>query len=272
MSPTIKRQRMAGFTLIEMVVTLTVVSVLAMAVMSFISFGAKIYQSSTDWQQQVSQLRLASYRFSRDVTEAIPGTFAIDNVTQCLSFLPMATAERFYANPTMDGTGQLQANAISSYAPSCCVGTDCRPCEQYPAVLLNGYQAYTYNIANSRYIDNANGHGLVQFDFTDNINPATYASSGRWYLAQPKITWCAIGGKILRGEGTDNITEFVLMGEGVTNSLSDCIQGGYADAECPFVIETPSLVRNNLVRMQWWFEVDNQRQRWAQEVQLLNVP
>ncbi|WP_298440967.1 prepilin-type N-terminal cleavage/methylation domain-containing protein [uncultured Ferrimonas sp.] len=249
--------RNRGFTLIELVVTVVVISVLALGVTSFINYGARIYQSSSDWQQQMSQLRLASQRFSREVSQAVPGTVSVGS--SCISFRPLASAERFFANPQIGTT-----DTILAYTPSCCSGSDCSPCNGLTAVLLNGYQPHFYDLQSTTVSSCGGSCSQAQLQFSQAIDPATYASSGRFFFAEEAVQWCVVGEQIQRNG--------VLMGEGLTNNLTDCINNGANDSQCPFVMAPPSLGRNNLVRLQWWFSVDNQQQRWAQEVQLANVP
>lgn len=58
-----------GFTLIEMVVTMTLLAVMAAAAVPFMSNGAKAYNSTTRGLQTISNLRYANERLARELRE-----------------------------------------------------------------------------------------------------------------------------------------------------------------------------------------------------------
>ncbi|QIZ77914.1 PulJ/GspJ family protein [Ferrimonas lipolytica] len=257
-----------GFTLVEMVVTIVVIAVLALGVTSFITYGMQIYKTSTAWQQQMSQLRLASQRFTAEVGQAVPGTVRVwpetdvngDSIALgCITFRPLESAERLLANPLVGTTDH-----IVSYLPNCCSTSDCSGCSATEVALFDGYQPYFYSINSANISSCGTDCSLAELELSGTIEPATYSSNDRFFMARPMVEWCVVGEQIRRNN--------VLMGEGLTNDLGVCANSVAGDPQCPFVSEPPALGRNNLVRLQWWFAVDGQQQRWVQEVQLANVP
>ena len=84
--------RRNGFTLIEMIITITVVSVLFLAIAGFVEFGARGYVDSADRQRLQNQARFALEKMTREFRHAVPNsfeTFETTSLNKCLSFYPI---------------------------------------------------------------------------------------------------------------------------------------------------------------------------------------
>ncbi len=247
-----------GFTLVEMVVTLIVMGILALGVTSFLTFGTRIYVESQAWQQELGNVRYAAQRLSREVRDALPGS--LDVTERCLTFRPILTAERYLSAP-LPGAGN--AARMLAYSPACCTQSQCDACEGQTLALMNNYQPELRRITDHQC--QGSGCGRVRFTLASDLPSGPFSAAQRYYLVGDPIQWCLDSNGDLRRDG-------VLMGEGVVNDPLSCDLADRDDPDCPFIELPPSLSRNNLVRLQWWVEAGQQRQRFVQEVQLENVP
>ncbi len=78
---------MKGFTLIELVVTLIVLSILSLAITGFISLGADGYVSTVQRERLQTKARFVIARMSQEIRHAVPNSLEVDS-NNCISFYP----------------------------------------------------------------------------------------------------------------------------------------------------------------------------------------
>jgi len=84
-----------GFSLIEMVIVLVILSVLGIMTSSFIKTGSDIYVHSSHLDKSISSIRFVMERLRREVTNALPNSLIVKN--NCLIFTPIV-ASSFYGD------------------------------------------------------------------------------------------------------------------------------------------------------------------------------
>ncbi|MDO3388171.1 prepilin-type N-terminal cleavage/methylation domain-containing protein [Gilvimarinus sp. SDUM040013] len=94
-------KRAAGFTLIELVTVIIILSVIGVMGSQFIVNAAESYQISQSRARLAATGRQAIERMSRQIRGAMPYSLRVVNSGACLQFMPLA-AGGFYLNPVPD--------------------------------------------------------------------------------------------------------------------------------------------------------------------------
>lgn len=81
--------RRLGFTLVELVITLVVLSVLALGVSSYLGIGARMYSEAAEREQVLGQSRFVAERLVRELRNALPNSVTFSATSNCLEFLPV---------------------------------------------------------------------------------------------------------------------------------------------------------------------------------------
>lgn len=97
-----KSQR--GFTLIEMIAVIVVLSILAAMGGSFVVESTKSYQSSQTRTRLVNTGRQAIERMSRQLRIALPYSLRLTNSNQCIEFMPIASGGNYLGLKNSDDT------------------------------------------------------------------------------------------------------------------------------------------------------------------------
>ncbi|HSG50997.1 MAG TPA: type II secretion system protein, partial [Rheinheimera sp.] len=72
--------RYRGFTLIELVITLVVLSILAVGVSSYLGFGARLYSDVAEREQILGQSRFVAERMIRELRNAAPNSVRVNQI------------------------------------------------------------------------------------------------------------------------------------------------------------------------------------------------
>ncbi len=78
-----------GFTLVELVAVLVVLSVVGLGVASLLRLGGEAYADNRDRTQLVDKGRYLAERLSRELRNAAPNSLRLDAAGQCLEFVPI---------------------------------------------------------------------------------------------------------------------------------------------------------------------------------------
>lgn len=92
----------SGFTLVEMVTVLLLLSILMVGTVRYITSTADGYALSVRSSDLAAHGRLAVERLQRELRNALPGSVRTD-VAQCIEFLPVVGASQYLDVPDADG-------------------------------------------------------------------------------------------------------------------------------------------------------------------------
>lgn len=79
----------AGFTLIELVIVIIVLSAIGIATSSYISTGVSIYSDISERDKGLNSTRFVMERLRRDLLNALPNSLIVSTDQQCLTFTPI---------------------------------------------------------------------------------------------------------------------------------------------------------------------------------------
>jgi MSHA biogenesis protein MshO len=249
--------KLSGFTLIELILTVVVVGIVALAASNTLQLGFQSYNDSIDRQDNQMQAKFLIEKLSRELRHAVPNSIEVSSSQECVSFIPVE-ASAFYLELPLFNEKQIDTVLLSNKA-SVIAGLNLtiNPSNQNELIEING----------SRYvaIDSVTVSGGVStINFSTNNNPAFTSNSvsGRAFIYKPEvISYCIVPGKVNR---TITNTQTKLS---VANQLANHINSG------KFIFEQASIHRNSMVRMVLAFENDlGETTQYQHDVQVINVP
>jgi len=90
-----------GFTLIELIIVIVLLSVLAVGSVQFISFSAQGYVDTARRGELASSASVMNEKISRKVRDALPGSVRINSDGSCLEFIPVIGATEYTQAPVV---------------------------------------------------------------------------------------------------------------------------------------------------------------------------
>ncbi len=111
-----KRQFTQGFTLIEVITVVVILSILAVLGSKFVVDSTKSYQTTQTRSRLVNTGRQAVERMSRQLRVALPYSVRITNSNACLEFMPIVSGGN-YTNPVADTVNGVTAAATLAVSP-----------------------------------------------------------------------------------------------------------------------------------------------------------
>ncbi|MDH5977448.1 prepilin-type N-terminal cleavage/methylation domain-containing protein [Vibrio splendidus] len=88
---------MRGFTLIEMIITILLLSIVGLFLGNIIQQGMGIYADSTAREALIQQGKFVTERLTRELREAVPNSILIEN--DCIEFLPIINSAIYQELP-----------------------------------------------------------------------------------------------------------------------------------------------------------------------------
>lgn len=206
-----------GFTLLEMVIAITVLSIIMIGIGNYIAIGAKGYTHTVDRERLQSQARFLVARMTRELRHAAPNS--LSHTAECLSFYPIIAPAVYYDTLPNESTQiMITPFAYSSQWQN----TDYRVAVGF--ALAEQYQKNQRRVV-SLLPMTAEHRSPYTLTVTD---PFKTASPGkRLYLYRDKISYCQQGSTIVRKVNdnngirmADNVAAFTVNTEraGLNNS------------------------------------------------------
>ncbi len=278
-TPCKPHNRQSGFSLIELVVVITILGLIAAGTAIYIVQTTQAYSDSARRDQITSLARTATERVVREVRNALPNSIRLTTTTTagvttaCIEFFPVVRASAYTDLP-------LTAASTS-----------------FPAVPFAGPGGGTFHIVVYPYapapLYNTGSPGQVaDFDPASNtaagevlLNPAhqfTFASSRqRFFLVADPVSFCIDDGNNQLNRYADygidasaSAPPELTTGVPATPALlaDDIYLQDNATAVTPFTYTPGSLSRAAVVKLDFRFMQDGEWVRLQQEVQLRNAP
>ncbi|MGF1806303.1 type II secretion system GspH family protein [Aliivibrio sifiae] len=250
-------KKLSGFTLIELILTVVVVGIVALAAGNTLQLGFQSYNESIDRQDNQMQAKFLIEKLSRELRHAMPNSVEVSNSQDCVSFIPVE-ASAFYLTLPLFNEKQIDTVLLSNNTQNMAgLNLTINPSNQNELIENNGARYVAINSVT------ASG-GISAINFSTNNNPAFISNSvsGRAFIYKPEvISYCIDVGKV-------NRTVKKLPNQvSVTHQLANHINSG------KFIFEQASIHRNNMVRMVLAFENDlGEITQYQHDVQVINVP
>lgn len=251
--------KQAGFTLIELIITIVVMAIMIMGIAGFVELGTKGYADTVDRQQLQNQARFVVEKLTREIRHAIPNSF--EKTDQCISFYPIDYAGAYAVLPTTD-------ESILKFVVVSADITDPTKLNGKKLVINPSTQGdFDINSSNSIELKNVSYEKHIFSTTVDSVefNQGTVVNSvgNRLYIYSNKVKYCIDGSQLTREfndsgnpiQVGENLTDRSSFASGDTNDLS-----------------SDSLARSGLVHIRLYFKKNDEITNYDSDIQVLNVP
>lgn len=252
-------KRHAGFTLIELVITIVVVGIMVMGIAGFIELGTKGYADTVDRQQLQNQARFVVEKLTREIRHAVPNSF--EQSEQCISFYPIDYAGAYAVLPTSDDTlfkfivvnTELSGDAGAAQLKNKKLVVN--PSTQDDLNTQNSNSIVLSNVNPSSDDDRVLTTTIDSSEF--NQGTVTNSVSNRLYIYSNKVSYCLEGTRLTRNGVIvgDHLTDKSSFASGDTNSSN-----------------SDSLSRSGLIHIKLSFKQNDETTDYENDIQVLNVP
>ena len=97
-----KARRQRGFTLIELILVITILGVISVSVAQVISLSAQIYITGAERTRLVSDARFIILRLEKELRNIVPNSVSFDASLGCLTYYPIVMSGTYTADPFDD--------------------------------------------------------------------------------------------------------------------------------------------------------------------------
>lgn len=267
-----------GFTLVEMIAVIVILSIVAISSIAFIRFGVQNYTDSTRRYELSQQGRFAIERISREVRTALPNSVRRGEATvagvkyDCLEFMPIAAAGSYLGAVSEAAIPDFEAvdfpfpsGAVSGYAVAI-----------YPHDPSDIYASSTYISAIDLVSAAASNKRTVSLAV--NTQFAEESPQKRFFIVSDRVSFCALDGRIVRysGYSTASVAQ-PIPPSGTASLVAENIRlvDRSGAAIRVFDVTSGTLYRAGIVHIDLQFQDSREPSEWvqfSQEVFLRTTP
>lgn len=240
--------RIRGFTLIELIITIVVVGIIALATSNTLQLGFQSYNDSIDRQDNQMQAKFVIEKLSRELRHAVPNSVKIDENDLCVSFIPVEASAFYLALPAF---GQ-------KYIDTVLLSNEDIILNEHRLVINPSSQADLIDESNPQFVSidsMTQSGGISTINFSSASNPPAFISGS---VSERAFIY------------SKNPIEYCIKSDGVFRSevqLANQVSSG------SFSMESASVNRNSIINMVLVFKNDlGETTQYQHDVQVINVP
>ncbi|MGH1371204.1 MAG: PulJ/GspJ family protein [Cellvibrionaceae bacterium] len=252
-----------GFTLIELIAVIVILSIMGTFSVRFIVSTLDNYNRTVDRGKLVAHGRQALERMTRQLRAAVPNSVRVTNTNQCVEFLPIAGGGN-YIGELPDASNNAAALAmINSGGYQVTFGS---ALYVYVAALTSN-EIYSGS-AVSTSVAGAEDHSDNTLSLAAAHQFLRNSVSNRFYLADNPAAFCVVANELryYSGYATPATTT------GVPTGTGSLMAQGVASNGSPFTLSASTEERNSLLAMRLTFTRSSETVALNQEVLIRNVP
>lgn len=260
--------RNAGFSLIELVVVIVVMSLVSVAGVQMIRFGVEGYQKMSSRQAMGSASRVAVERISRELRNALPNSPRVTATGECLEFVPITAAGSYIDLATETASDSFQTVAL----PASQQASNGRVVV-YPLVTADIYNPAAGVVSGQAALGSPDGDNRVTVTLDAAMQFAAHSPRRRFYLVPEPVSYCVAGEYLFRYSGYGfQASQLGLATLPAAPPGRALLADGVGVTTTPFRVQSASLSRNAMVALDLMFTTAGESTRLVSEVQLRNVP
>ena len=289
-----------GFTLIELIVVISLLGVVSLVSVGFITSTVQGYADLTRRDQLSSAVRVAVERMARELRNALPNSIRVSADGSCMEFIPTLAASVYIAVPTSSAVAS-SAFASVPYAVEPSLGRiavypidsnradePSRPAGNNPIYDIDSHAIISPLMAAGNVLQASAGSVSVQLSATHRF--PTDSPKKRYFIVDEPVSFCIEGTDLYRYQGESasgysyaevQASQALLSGlnEPQRQLLASDILSNPAGSR-PFTYNDATLQRNGIVLFDIHVEDQNitasdpttESVRVQFEVQVKNVP
>ena len=254
-------ERERGFTLIEMVISITLLGIVGLFIGEVIRQSLVLYSDSATREALVQQGRFVTERLRREIREAVPNSVIVSS--DCIEILPITNSAIYIDLPSPSAVSSairvlpieksIPANERVVVYPTS--ANDLRA--DVTATGQTAQVATAVDFAASGAMTSMVDVTLTQASGFETLSPAD-----RLYFYREPVAFCLVGNELLRYSGYSLNRASLNTGVRVASNLS----------VANFFVEEPQLQRNGLVKMVLIFEDNGEKVRFDHDALIYNTP
>lgn len=255
----------AGFTLVELVIVIVLMSLVSLAGVEVIRQSSESYLKMSNRQGLGSAARLSVERMTREFRSALPGSIRVSG--DCIEYLPIEVAGTYVAAPH-EATG----TSMTVIRVSSDLTAELGRIAIYP-VGDNVFDLTTGILSPAASIGTPDVNNLSTVSWTGNHRFAFESPTRRFYMVSDPVSYCTDGDNLFRysGYGFD-VTQPLVVDLPTALPNRALLVNQVSATTSPFSVVDPGLSRNAIVMIALSFSVDGENLQITQEAQLRNVP
>lgn len=250
--------RSSGFTLIELITVIVILSILATIGTGFVVKTTEAYQRTQTRAVLVNTSRQALERMTRQLRIALPYSVRLTNAGSCLEFMPIAAGGNYFS-PVPDTENLAPTTAAIPASP---VTIDFGSAIHVTIGAMDPDEIYVSGASITGYSSYSAG--------TLQLSSATRwqrnSINRRYYLLDNPQAFCVVGNELRFYDGIN------VANANVNTSLAHSIIARNVDADTPFELAAGSENRNTAVIISLDFSSGGETINFIQRVLIRNVP
>ena len=194
-----------GFTLIELVIALVILSVISLGIGSYLRLGADSYVSTVDRERLQSEARFVIERLTREIRHAAPNSVSVDG--NCLSFYPAYLSAFYFDQPSTTASQIEVVPRQDEQGLWTATNDDGTPRIADSGIAVGFASAQQYGeTAKPTAVSATVSGGVGTLSYSNPI--VTQSPAKRLYLYGEQVSFCFVGNSLLtRQVGSEDAVE-----------------------------------------------------------------
>lgn len=266
------RKQQSGFTLIELVTVIVIISILSVLGGGFMVRSADSYHQSVSRSQLIQQGRQAVERITRELRIAVPNSVRVSTTNRCVEWLPVVAGVN-YLEELPDQSNGAPATANINTAP---VNLGPGTPRYVTVAALTSAELYGATPPSLELYGSLDGSAIPNVISLSSAKQFERNSvNRRLFIAGHPKQICVANGRLTLHENytsPGSYPDSSGFGGGPPNTGVLMAQGVLPAGEVPFAIEAGTQARNTIVNMELPFEKAGERLVLRHQVMVRNVP
>lgn len=268
-----------GFTLIEIIMVIVILSVLSLGSVRFISMSAQGYVDTARRSELSATATIVNEKISRLVRDALPGSVRVNSAQDCLEFVPILSASRYTQAPitgapvsdkevhmipvdsALDQVGYLAIYPVTDDV------NDIYDDVSSPGIVSNTTASVT---------GSSGGASIYTFSGGSSFNYSQGSPQKRVYITDSPMAFCQDGNQLFFYRNYGFVGDISNLATALPSTVPDrlLVADNVTASSVVFSILAASLRRNAIVAYEFEFQDSTNDESLAvnQEVQIRNVP
>ncbi|WP_299181923.1 type II secretion system protein [uncultured Neptuniibacter sp.] len=289
-----------GFTLVELIVVITLLGIISLVTVGFISSTMQGYADLTRRDQLSSAARVAVERMAREIRNALPNSIRVNAAGSCLEFIPALAASRYISVPLSASAASTTVSIvpfaveppqgrIAVYPIDTNTADEpARPATNNPIYDLDSWAIISSEMSAGNVLESASGAVNLQLSLAHAF-PAD-SPAKRFFIVDEPVSFCVVGSDLYRFQGQSGSSYSFAVnqpdGAGLLANLTEPQAALLASdivaptGSAPFNYSSATLLRNAIVLFDLFVQdqqltaADTTQEsiRVQFEVQVRNVP